>query len=148
MRKCSFRQRQVVFFGHTFSSNGVQADPRKIETINNMQPPRNVSEMKSLLGMTQYVSRFIPNYASTTAPLRALTHQKVSWKWQTKHYHLYLYGAKFTVITDHKPLLGIFKSQKPTSARIANWKLRLMPYDSEILYKPGKDAENPAEFIR
>ena len=69
-----------------------------------MQPPRNVSEMKSLLGMTQYVSRFIPNYASTTAPLRALTHQKVSWKWQIKHYHLYLYGAKFTVITDHKPL--------------------------------------------
>ena len=77
--KCSFRQRQVVFFGHTFSSNGVQADPRKIETIKNMQPPRNVSEMKSLLGLTQYVSRFIPNYASITAPLRALTHQKVSY---------------------------------------------------------------------
>ena len=37
--KCFFRQRQVVFLGHTFSSNGVQADPRKIETIKNMQPP-------------------------------------------------------------------------------------------------------------
>ena len=224
--KCSFRQRQVVFFGHTFSSNGVQADPSKIETIKNMQPPKNVSEIKSLLGMTQYVSRFIPNYASITAPLRTLTHQNVTWKWQTEqenalknlqhkltsdrvmayfdqskpttvivdaspsglgalltqdgrvilyasralssvesrysqteremlavfwsieHYHLYLYGAKFTVITDHKPLLGIFKSQKPTSTRIDRWKLRLMPpYDCEIIYKPGKDAENPADFI-
>jgi hypothetical protein len=28
--------------------------------------------------------------------------------WATEHYHLYLYGAKFAVITDHKPLLGIF----------------------------------------
>ena len=187
--KCSFRQRQVVFFGHTFSSNGVQADPEKIDTIKKMQPPKNVSEMKSLLGMTQYVSRFIPNCASITTPLRTLTHQNVPWKWQTEqenalkklqheltsdhvmayfdaskpttiivdaspfglgalltqdgrvisyasralssvesrysqteremlaviwaieHYHLYLYGAKFTVITDHKPLLGIFKSR-------------------------------------
>ena len=55
--------------------------------------------------------------------------------WAIEHYHLYLYGAKFPM------------SQKPTSARIDRWKLRLMPYDCEILYKPGKDAENPADFI-
>jgi hypothetical protein len=41
--KCSFRQREVVFFGHAFSASGVQADPKKIETIKNMQAPRNVS---------------------------------------------------------------------------------------------------------
>ena len=77
---CSFRQRQVVFVGHTNQLNGVQADPRKIETIKNMQPPRNVSEIKSHLGMTQYVYHFIPNYASIATPLRALIHQNVSWK--------------------------------------------------------------------
>ena len=38
--------------------------------------------------------------------------------WPTEHYHLYLYGAKFTVITDRKHLIGMFKSQKPTSPRI------------------------------
>ncbi|CAB3986642.1 Retrovirus-related Pol poly from transposon [Paramuricea clavata] len=54
--KCSFRQHQVVFFEHTFSASEVQADPKKIDIIRNMQPPRNVSEVKSLLGMTQYVS--------------------------------------------------------------------------------------------
>ena len=53
--KCSFHQHQVVFFGHTFSASGVQADPKKIDIIRNMRPPRNVSEVKSLLGMTQYV---------------------------------------------------------------------------------------------
>ncbi|CAB4034394.1 Hypothetical predicted protein [Paramuricea clavata] len=46
-----------------------------------------------------------------------------------------------------QPLLGIFKSQKPTSARIDRWKLRLMRYDCEVVYKPGKDAENPADFL-
>ncbi|CAB3996632.1 Hypothetical predicted protein [Paramuricea clavata] len=37
-------------------------------------------QVKSLLGMAQYVSRFIPNYAAITAPLRALTHQNSVWK--------------------------------------------------------------------
>ena len=67
--------------------------------------------------------------------------------WAVEHYYLYLYGAKFTVVTDHKPLLGIFKSTKPTSARMDRWKLRLMPYSCDVVYKPGKDAENPADFL-
>ena len=43
---------------------------------------KNPSEVKSLLGMTQYVSRFIPNYATFTAPLRLLTRQDTPWKWE------------------------------------------------------------------
>ena len=35
-----------------------------------------------------------------------------------EHFHLYLYGWNFTVYTDHKPLLGIDKSQKSATARI------------------------------
>ena len=67
--------------------------------------------------------------------------------WTAEHYHLYLYGAKFKILTDHKPLLGIFKSHKPTSPRIDRWKLRLMPYNYELTYRPRKDAANPADFV-
>ena len=112
--KCSFCQCLMVFFGHTFGSNGVQADPRKIKTIKNMQPPRNVSEMKSLLVMTQYVSRFILNYVSITAPLGELTHQKVSWKWQTEQRNA-LKKLQHELTSDH-----------------------VMVYFGKILYKPGK----------
>ena len=67
--------------------------------------------------------------------------------WAVEHFHLYLYGSEFTIATDHKPLLGIFNSHKPTSARIDRWKLRLMPYNCQLTYRPGKDAENPADFM-
>ncbi|PFX14591.1 putative 115 kDa protein [Stylophora pistillata] len=52
---------------------------------------------------------------------------------------------EFIIATDHKPLLGIFNSHKPTSAR--RWKLWLMPYNCQLIYRPGKDAENPADFM-
>ena len=45
-----------------------------------MQPPESPSEVKSLLDVAQYVSRFIPNYATITAPLLALTRQNSVWK--------------------------------------------------------------------
>ena len=67
--------------------------------------------------------------------------------WAVEHFHLYLYGAQFTIITDHQPLIGIFRSHKATSARIDRWKLRLMPYNYHLVYKPGKDEKNPADFL-
>ena len=64
-----------------------------------------------------------------------------------EYYHRYLFGSTFTVVTDHKPLLRILKSRKPATARTERWRLRLMPYEFDLLYHPGKDERNPADFI-
>ena len=60
---------------------------------------------------------------------------------------MYVYGAHFSVITDHKPIIGIFKNHRQTSPRIERWKLRLSPYDRKLIYRPGRDAENPADSM-
>ena len=70
---CQFSQTEVRFYGHIFGSGGVRPDPRKVEAIHKASPSQNPSEVKSLLGMTQYVARVIQNYATITAPLRLLT---------------------------------------------------------------------------
>ena len=80
--KCEFSNSEIRFYGHIFSSSGVKPHPKKVETIHNASPPQNASDIKSLLGMTQYVSRFIPNYATITAPLHLLTRQDMPWKWE------------------------------------------------------------------
>lgn len=46
------------------------------------QPSQNASDVKSLLGMMQYVSRFSANHPTITAPLRFLTRQDTPWKWE------------------------------------------------------------------
>ena len=68
--KCSFSKSEIKFYGHIFSKNGIKADPGKIKAITDMSKPENVSEVKSLLGMAQYVSRYIPDYATTVNQAR------------------------------------------------------------------------------
>jgi hypothetical protein len=64
-----------------------------------------------------------------------------------EHLHLYVYGSDYTIITDHKPLLGIVNSTKPASARIEIWRLRLTPYNFNLIYKPVRDETNQADFL-
>ena len=78
--RCDFSQSHVSFYNHIFSAKGFQADPAKIDAIQQARAPQNVSEVKSLLGLSQYVSRFFPDYSTITAPLRTLT-LTAEWKW-------------------------------------------------------------------
>lgn len=66
--------------------------------------------------------------------------------WACEHFHLYIFGSPFTVITDHKPLEQIFANPtaKP-NARIERWLLKLQQYQANIQYAPGKD--NPADYM-
>ncbi|UYV76646.1 K02A2.6-like [Cordylochernes scorpioides] len=54
----------------------------------------------------------------------------------------YLLGRKFKILTDHKPLVGIFNPKKPIpqvlSPRMLRWCLTLAAYTYSIEYKPGK----------
>lgn len=76
------------FFGHVFSDKGISADPEKIIAIENLSAPQNVSELRSLLRMTTYCSRFIQDYATTTQPLRELIRKDHTWKWgPEQHQH-------------------------------------------------------------
>ena len=87
--KCSFSRSEVTFYGHAFTSEGIRADPEKIAVITNMSEPENASEVRSLLGMAQYVSRYIAECATITAPLRALTKKATPWKWSDEQQHAF-----------------------------------------------------------
>ena len=81
-KKCKFNQESIKFFGHIFSKEGIQADPSKVEAIMKILAPEDATAVRSFLGMTNYLSRFLPNYADLTAPLRKLTKQDQKFKWQ------------------------------------------------------------------
>lgn len=55
-------------------------------------------------------------------------------------YHYYIYGRNITIKTDHKPLLSIMEKQlaKIPNARLQRMKLRLIKYNLQLTYVPGK----------
>lgn len=56
--------------------------------------------------------------------------------WAVNKFKPYLYGQKFTLVTDHKPLTFIKTSDK--NQKILRWRLDLENYDYDVKYKEGK----------
>ncbi|XP_064475331.1 uncharacterized protein K02A2.6-like [Ornithodoros turicata] len=230
LKKCVLGSRSVKFFGHVFSAQGVTIDPGKVRAVAEMTSPRNAAEVKSLLGMVNYCSRFIPRLAEIVEPLRRLTHTDVEFSWNQEQedalerlrkemshaptlayfddrkntyvitdagpegvagilvqetrdkkdhsilaYHsrpltptekrypqidkemlaivsmverfrVYLAGGRFTVKTDHLPLVSILKNASAKlSARLERLSLRLQHYVFDVEHIPGKT--NPADYL-
>ena len=62
--KCLFNQSSIDFFGHYFSSDGISADDKKVAALIDASPPKNATEVRSILGLAQYLARFIKDFAS------------------------------------------------------------------------------------
>ena len=88
-KKCQFYTSSIEYYGWRFSAKGMSPDPNKIETIRNMKPPSDIKACRSLLGMTNYVSRLIPNYADLVAPICSLTRKGVKFIWGTKQQEVF-----------------------------------------------------------
>ncbi|KAI8484640.1 hypothetical protein Bbelb_375810 [Branchiostoma belcheri] len=70
--------------------------------------------------------------------------------WSVRHYRSYLAGHHFTVITDHKPLVGLSPkliSHDPTGRR-ARWAIELSTYQFNITYRAGKSHDNADAMSR
>jgi len=68
-------------------------------------------------------------------------------------YYMYLFGRKFTLRTDHKPLLKIFAPDSATpvlaAARLQRWSLLLLSsYQYEIEFKPSAEVASSDALSR
>ena len=227
--KCSFMQSSVTYLGHQIDASGIHATAEKVQAIQDAPTPKNVTELRSFLGLLNYYGKFLRNLASLLHPLNQLLRENQTWKWtpacvrafqQAKeqlskapvlaHYdpnlpiqlagdasqygvgavlshilpdgsehpiafasrtlqpreqnyaqvekealslvygiqkfHKYIYGRKFTLMTDHKPLTTIFgpKTGVPAlaAARLQRWALLLSAYTYSIEFRPTKAHAN------
>ena len=79
--KVQLRRKEVPFIGHVATGEGLCVDPAKIKAIKEMPAPTDVPGVQRLLGMVQYLSKYLPHLADMTQPLRILTQRDVEWIW-------------------------------------------------------------------
>jgi len=82
--KCHLLQRTVHFLGHVISAGQVATEPEKIEQVVSWPVPKDVTEVRSYLGLVSYYRRFIKSFSEIAAPLHALTGKKVKFQWTEK----------------------------------------------------------------
>ena len=226
--KCKFGIEKVHYLGHIIDRSGIQPSPEKVQAIQAVSEPTNVSELRTFLGAVTFYHKFMENFASNCAPLYDLTKKDAKWSWTPrcrqafnkvkemlasnlllthydvsmplklstdaspygvaavlahvvdgferpiayasrtlspaeknysqlerealaimfgiKRFHKYVYGRKFTLVTDNKPLSIIFSPTKdiPTvsALRLQRWALVLMAHDYTVEYRKSSDHGN------
>jgi hypothetical protein len=77
------------FLGFNIHEHDIEIDPKKIESINKVQPPQCKNDMQKFLGKLNYLSRFIFNLLekiSAFAPILRLKNEaKFTWGGQNSN---------------------------------------------------------------
>ena len=222
--KCQFMSSEVEYLGHRIDAKGIHAAGDALTAVRDAPALANVPELRSYLGMVNHYGRFLPDLATTLAPMHQLLKADTKWRWgkteqkafdQTKEllssplvmthfdstkplvltcdaspygvgsvlahimedgeekpiayhsrrlspaeknyaqidkeglavivglakFHKYLWGRPFLIVTDHRPLLGLFGEKRAVpqmlSPRMQHWALTLAAYEYQIIHRPG-----------
>ncbi|GBG86579.1 hypothetical protein CBR_g41641 [Chara braunii] len=115
----------------------IRSDPEKPFVLITDWQPEAISAILAQVGpseleyVVEYASKSVPackrNYAAPTGECYAVL-------WGISHFRVYLYGRKFTLVTDHEPLLTLKKS-KDYSGMIGRWATVLQSMDFDIRHR-------------
>uniref|UniRef100_A0A3B3S0H0 ribonuclease H n=1 Tax=Paramormyrops kingsleyae TaxID=1676925 RepID=A0A3B3S0H0_9TELE len=105
--KCEFGRDSMIFVGHKVTATGIEPDPGKVKAIMDMPEPQNVADVRRLLGMANYLMKFIPQLATITTPLKDLLGDRNEWCWGTSQVkafqHLKLALSSPQVLAQYSP---------------------------------------------
>lgn len=92
------------------------------------------------------------SHALTAAERRWSTYDRELWAivWAVRQFRQYLGATSFTIITDHKPLLGLrhIPIDNDRTGRRSRWALELDPYDWVVVHKSGAKHNNADALSR
>lgn len=80
-KKCNFAERFFDLLGYHISEEGIAPHGNKISTIKGIRVPKNVSQLCSFLGMTNYYRGHIKDYSKLAVPLIEMMKKHVRFHW-------------------------------------------------------------------
>ena len=109
--KIQYKQKEVEFFGKTYTTQGHKPSDTKVKAITEMSKPVNLKDLKTFLGMVQYLSKFSPRIAEIVEPLQDLMKKHAPYAWRPEHNHAFDSIKKEIV---QSPILRYYNPKKET----------------------------------
>lgn len=70
--KCMFQAPSVTYLGHRISAHGLSPVEEKVRAIKEAPSPKNVTELRSFLGLVNYYGKFLPDLSALPAAAHRL----------------------------------------------------------------------------
>ena len=82
--KCQFLKREAKYLGHKISGDGIKPLQNKVDAIKKAPIPKDVTELKSFLGMVNFYRKFVKNMSSELHPLYELPRGDAQFRWKSE----------------------------------------------------------------
>ena len=109
--KCKLRQSSLHFLGHVISKDGIAPCPDRVSAITALETPQTVSELKRVLGMVNYLGRYLPHLSHTLQPLYELLKNSVAWVWGPQQQEAF---ENMKSLISSAPVLQYYDPKLPT----------------------------------
>ena len=110
VHKFQLKKTELSYMGVTLTDKGVKPDPRKQDSIQAMPAPTNKEEVRRLIGVVTYLSRFSEALSTKSAPLRTLLKNDVAFTWEANEQQAF---DEIKALISSAPLLKYFNPDLP-----------------------------------
>jgi len=76
LEKSIFGVTSITHVGFVVNKDGVSVDPQRIESLRELEAPKSMKGMQSILGVWNYIRNFIPQFSTRALPLTNLVGAK------------------------------------------------------------------------
>ena len=84
LSKSDFFKEELEFLGHKIGIQGISPADEKISAIQRIKPPKNVKEVRSVVGLLGFLNFFIPAYSEMIRHMTRLTRKNTPFVWDDK----------------------------------------------------------------
>lgn len=109
--KCLLRQSQLSYLGHVIDKEGIHPDTAKIEAITHLEKPKNISDLRRMLGMIHYLGRYVPHLSEVIRPLNGPLKRDAVWYWGSVQEEAF---ENVKCLITEAPVLAFYDVTKPT----------------------------------
>ncbi|XP_053112201.1 uncharacterized protein LOC128327421 [Hemicordylus capensis] len=83
--KIQWVSQKVRYLGYVLEKGTRYLHPSRIQALNDLNPPQNVQELRSFLGIAGYGRLWVPGFSVLSKPLYELTALNMAWEWTGTH---------------------------------------------------------------